>query len=126
VVGRITFKDVAALLMVSMGHLQQEELRTVLLDTKNRVQGIALVYRGSVNTAMLRIGEVFREAVRRNSTALVVTHNHPSGDCTPSPEDILVTRQIVDAGKLLDCDVLDHIIIVGHGNYVSLKEWGLL
>ncbi|MEI6777679.1 MAG: DNA repair protein RadC [Chloroflexales bacterium] len=116
--------DVASLLMVEMGHLDQEHLRTVLLDTKNRVQQIATIYVGSVNTAVIRVGEVFRDAVRKNSTAMIVVHNHPSGDPTPSPEDILVTRQIVEAGKLLDIDILDHLVI-GRGRYVSMRERGL-
>lgn len=116
--------DAAALLMVEMGHLDQEHLRTVLLDTKNRVQQIATIYIGSVNSALIRVGEVFKEAVRKNSAALIVVHNHPSGDPTPSPEDILVTRQIVEAGKLLDVDVLDHLVI-GRGRYVSMRERGL-
>jgi len=116
--------DVANLLLLEMGHLDQEHLRTVLLDTKNRVQQIATIYIGSVNSAQVRIGEIFRDAIRRNSAALIVAHNHPSGDPTPSPEDILVTRQIVEAGKLLDIDVLDHLIL-GNNRYVSLKERGL-
>jgi DNA repair protein RadC len=116
--------DVASLLMVEMGHLDQEHLRTVLLDTKNRVQQISTIYVGSVNTAVIRVGEVFRDAVRKNSTAMIVVHNHPSGDPTPSPEDILVTRQIVEAGKLLDIDILDHLVI-GRGRYVSMRERGL-
>jgi DNA repair protein RadC len=70
------------------------------------------------------VGEVFRDAVRRNSAALIVAHNHPSGDPTPSPEDVLVTRQIVEAGKLLDIDVLDHLILSSR-RYVSLRERGL-
>ncbi len=115
--------DVANLLMVEMGHLDQEHLRTVLLDTKNRVQQISTIYVGSVNTALIRVGEVFRDAVRKNSTAIIMVHNHPSGDPTPSTEDILVTRQIVEAGKLLDIDVLDHLII-GRGRYVSMRERG--
>ncbi|WP_129631874.1 RadC family protein [Candidatus Oscillochloris fontis] len=115
--------DVANLLMVEMGHLDQEHLRTVLLDTKNRVQQISTIYVGSVNTAVIRVGEVFRDAVRKNSTAIIMVHNHPSGDPTPSTEDILVTRQIVEAGKLLDVEVLDHLII-GRGRYVSMRERG--
>jgi len=116
--------DVANLLMLEMGHLEQEQLRVVLLDTKNRVQQFATIYVGSVNSAQVRIGEVFRDAVRRNSAALIVAHNHPSNDPTPSPEDILVTRQIVEAGKLLDIDVLDHLILC-RSRYVSLRERGL-
>ncbi|ACL23701.1 RadC family protein [Chloroflexus aggregans] len=116
--------DVAALLMVEMSHLDQEHLRTVLLDTKHRVQQINTVYIGSLNSATIRIGEVFKEAVRRNSAAIIVVHNHPSGEATPSPEDIQVTRQLVAAGRLLDIEVLDHLII-GRGQYVSLRERGI-
>jgi DNA repair protein RadC len=115
--------DVANLLLLEMSHLDQEQLRVVLLDTKNRVQAISTVYVGSVNSAQIRVGEVFRDAVRRNSTALVVAHNHPSGDPSPSPEDILVTRQLVEAGKLLDIELLDHLIL-GRGKYVSMRERG--
>jgi DNA repair protein RadC len=116
--------DIAALLMVEMGPLDQEELRTVLLDTKNRLQGVVTVYRGSLNTSMVRVGEVYKEAVRRNSAALIVAHNHPSGDPTPSPEDVLVTHALVDAGRLLDVDCLDHLVI-GQGKWVSMRERGL-
>jgi len=70
------------------------------------------------------VGELFREAVRLNSAALIIAHNHPSGDPTPSPEDVQVTRQIVEAGKLLSIDVLDHLVI-GQARWVSLKERGL-
>ena len=116
--------DVAQLLMLEMGHLDQEHLRTVLLDTKNRVQGIHTVYVGSLNTSLIRVGEVFKAALKNNSAALIVVHNHPSGDPTPSPEDVLVTREIVAAGLLLDIEVLDHLVI-GHGRFVSLRERGL-
>jgi DNA repair protein RadC len=116
--------DVASLLMLEMSHLDQEHLRTVLLDTKNRVQQMSTIYIGSLNSAQIRIGEVFKDAIRRNSAAIIVVHNHPSGDPTPSPEDILVTRQIVEAGKLLDIEVLDHLVI-GQGRYVSMRERGL-
>src|SRR5207247_2718380 len=95
-------------------------LRTVLLDTKNRVQAISTVYIGSLNASMVRVGEIFKEALKRNSAALIVSHNHPSGDPTPSPEDVLVTRKIVQTGKLLDVDVLDHLVI-GQGRFVSRR-----
>lgn len=113
--------DVANLLMMEMSHLDQEHLRTVLLDTKNRVQAICTVYVGSLNSSVVRVGEVFKEAVRRNSASLIVVHNHPSGDPTPSPEDVMVTREIVHAGTLLDVEVLDHLVI-GQGRFVSLRE----
>jgi DNA repair protein RadC len=116
--------DAANLLMLEMGHLEQEHLRVLLLDTKNRVLASPNIYKGNVNTSVIRIAELFREAIRHNSTALIVAHNHPSGDPTPSPEDVRVTRQLVEAGKLLDVEVLDHLII-GQGRYVSLKERGL-
>ena len=116
--------DVASLLMVEMGLLEQEHLRVVLLDTKNHVVRVATIYTGSLNTAVLRVGEVFREAIRANCASLIVVHNHPSGDPTPSPEDVRVTEQLVEAGKLLDIDVLDHVVI-GRNRYVSLKERGL-
>lgn len=117
-------EDVANLLQAEMSLLEQEELRLVLLNTKNQVLAISQVYKGSVNTSLIRVSELFREAVRENCPALVVVHNHPSGDPTPSPEDIKITEQIVKAGKLLDVEVLDHLII-GHQRYVSLKERGL-
>jgi len=117
-------EDVANLLQAEMSFLEQEELRLVLLNTKNQVLAISQVYKGSVNTSLIRVSELFREAVRENCPALVVVHNHPSGDPTPSPEDIKITEQIVKAGKLLDIEVLDHLII-GHQRYVSLKERGL-
>jgi DNA repair protein RadC len=116
--------DVANLLMMEMGLLEQENLRTVLMDTKNFVMRIHSVYTGSLNTAVVRVGEIFREAIRANSAAIILAHNHPSGDPTPSPEDVHVTEQVVEAGALLDIGVLDHLII-GRNRYVSLKERGL-
>lgn len=116
--------DIAALLMVEMAYLDQEELRTVLLDTKNRLQGIVTVYKGSLNTSMIRVGEVYKEALRRNSAAIIVAHNHPSGEVQPSPEDVRVTREIVAAGQLLDVECLDHLVI-GQGKWLSLRERGL-
>jgi DNA repair protein RadC len=116
--------DVANLLMLEMGFLEQEHLRVVMLDTKNRVLGMPTIYIGSLNTSVLRVGEIFREAIKANSAALIVVHNHPSGDPTPSPEDVRITQQIVEAGTLLDVEVLDHLV-VGQQRYVSLKERGL-
>lgn len=116
--------DAVNLVLYEMGMLEQEELRVVLLDVRNRVQSIAPVYRGSVNNSQVRVAEIFKLAIRANLPSLIVVHNHPSGDPTPSPEDVSVTRAIVQAGKLLDIDVLDHLVI-GHGRWVSLKERGL-
>src|SRR5512139_2834609 len=116
--------DAAALVQYEMSVLEQEHLRVILLDRRNRVLETAEVYKGSVSSSQIRIGEVFKEAVRKNASALVVIHNHPSGDPTPSPDDVAVTRAIVQAGKLLDVEVLDHMVI-GQGRWVSLKERGL-
>lgn len=116
--------DAAALVQYDMSALEQEHLRVILLDRRNRVQAIVEVYKGSVNSSQVRVGELFKEAVRTNASAIIVTHNHPSGDPTPSPDDVAVTRAIVQAGKLLDIDVLDHLVI-GNGKWVSLKERGL-
>ena len=114
--------DVAALLMAEMGYFQQEQLRVVCLDSKNRIQTVHLVYQGSLNTSLIRIGEIFKEPLRLNRAAVILCHNHPSGQSDPpSPEDVLVTREIVAAGKLLDVDMLDHIIL-GHGNWLSMRE----
>jgi DNA repair protein RadC len=117
-------QDAANLLLYEMGALEQEHLRVMLLDTRNQVIQVVEVYRGSLNSSVIRVGEVFREAVRRNAAAIIVAHNHPSGDPTPSPEDIAVTRALVDAGKLLDIEVLDHLVI-GKNRYVSLKSKGM-
>ena len=116
--------DAANLVMTEMGVLEQEQLRVILLDTKNRVLASPTIYVGSLNTSLIRVGELFREAIRANCASLIVIHNHPSGDPTPSPEDVAVTRQIVQAGELLDIEVLDHLII-GRQRFVSLKERGL-
>jgi DNA repair protein RadC len=116
--------DAANLVMLEMSLLDHEQLRVILLDTKNHVLGIETIYKGNVNTSVIRVGEVFREAIRRNCAAIIVVHNHPSGDPTPSPEDVRVTEQVSEAGKLLDIEVLDHLI-VGQQRYVSLKERGL-
>ncbi len=113
--------DVANLVMLEMGLLEQEQLRVVLLDTKNSVIRLATVYTGSLNTAVVRVGEIFREAIRVNCASLIIVHNHPSGDPTPSPEDVRVTEMIVEAGRLLDIAVLDHLVI-GRNRFVSLKE----
>jgi len=116
-------QDVANLLMGDMCHLDQEQLKVVLLNSKNQVVRVSEVYRGNVSTSVVRASELFRDAVRENSPAIIVVHNHPSGDPTPSPEDIKVTEQVVEAGRLLDIEVLDHVIVAEQG-YVSLKEKG--
>jgi DNA repair protein RadC len=117
--------DLAERLVPAMGHLAREELRAVLLNTKNAVTGMVTVYVGNLAGSPVRVGEVFRDAVRRQAAALVVVHNHPSGDPSPSPEDLRITRELADAGRLLDIELVDHLVI-GHGEWVSLRALGVL
>ncbi len=117
-------EDIARLLS-DMGTLDREEMRVVVLNQKHRVMRIVTVYIGSVHTAVVRVGEIFAQAVRMNAAVIAVAHSHPSGDPTPSPEDAALTREIVKAGHLLDVDVLDHVVIAASGRFVSLKERGL-
>ena len=116
--------DVAQLLIPEMSHLEQEHLRVLYLDTRNRVLGQDTVYVGTLNQAHVRVAEVFRDAVRRNCAAIIVAHNHPSSDCAASPSDVELTRMLIKAGKLLDVELMDHVII-GGSRYVSLRERGL-
>jgi DNA repair protein RadC len=124
-------QDVVNLFIDQMSALPQEELRAVLLNTKNQLVAPPPIYRGSLNASAVRVGEVFRDAIRENSAAIILLHNHPSGDPTPSPEDVQVTRQFVEAGELLDIQVLDHLVIGQRGHpvvqqgWVSLRERGL-
>ena len=116
--------DIARLLQAEMELLQQEELRLLTLDTKHQLISSTMLYRGSLNSAPARVAEVFREAVRQNAAAIAVAHNHPSGDPTPSSDDVRFTEAIVEAGHLIEVDVLDHLVF-GHGRYISLRERGL-
>jgi len=117
--------DAANLLMPEMGSLEQEQLRVVLLDTRNRVIAIRTVYVGNLNTTVVRVGEIFHQAIKASAAAIIIVHNHPSGDPSPSPQDIAVTAQIVQAGQMLNIEVLDHLIIGNSHHFVSLKERGL-
>lgn len=116
--------DAAALVQYDMQALDHEQLRVMLLNRRNEVVKIVMVYKGSVNSSQVRVGELFKDALREQASAVIIIHNHPSGDPTPSPDDVAVTRAIVQAGKLMDIDVLDHLVI-GQGKFVSLKERGL-
>jgi DNA repair protein RadC len=113
--------DVARLVMPEMSYLKFEQMRVLVLDTKNQVVLNRVLYQGTVNTTVLRVAEMYRPAVVRNCPAIILCHNHPSGDPTPSPEDIETTEQAFQAGKLFDIELVDHIII-GHNSYVSLRE----
>ncbi|HXG40622.1 MAG TPA: DNA repair protein RadC [Candidatus Limnocylindrales bacterium] len=117
-------RDVGDRLVLQMGRLEQEELRVVLLNAKNVVLRVTPVYRGNVSASLVRVGELFRDAVRINAAGVILAHNHPSGDPTPSPDDIHLTGQALAAARLLDIDLLDHLI-VGHGTFVSLRERGV-
>jgi DNA repair protein RadC len=114
----------AARLVLDMSHLPQEHVRVILLDSMRRVVAVSTVYIGTVNASVLRVSEVYREAVTRNSPAMILAHNHPAGDAAPSPEDVELTRTLIAAGQLLDIVLLDHLII-GHVGWASLKEMGL-
>ncbi len=116
--------DAAELVRYEMGALQQEHLWVILLDTRNRVMSTEKIYVGSLNASTVRVGELFRAAIQRSAASIIMIHNHPSGDPSPSPEDVALTRSVVQAGKLLDIDVLDHLVI-GLNRWVSLKEKGL-
>ena len=111
-------------LCVDMATFDVEHLRVIVLNNRSMAIGVVDVYKGSVNTAQIRAGEIFRPAIQRNGTAIIVAHNHPGGDPTPSPDDVAVTRALVNAGKMLEISVQDHLVI-GHGKWVSLKERGL-
>jgi DNA repair protein RadC len=115
--------DVGERMSRAMGHLQHEELRVLLLTTKNVVTGVVRVYAGNLAGSSVRVGEVFRDAVRRQAAAIVVVHNHPSGDPSPSPDDVRITAELADAGRLLDIELLDHVVVASRG-WVSLRALG--
>ena len=121
----VTPKDVHTLLGPEMSGLAQEQLRVLLLNVKNHVVGQRIIYQGNINSSMVRPAEVLRPAVVEAVPSIIVSHNHPSGDPTPSPEDAACTREMSQAAKLLGIDLLDHVVIGGEG-YVSLKERGLM
>ena len=118
-------EDVRRLLAPEMAHLAQEQLRVLLLDTRNNVVGQRVVYQGNVSSSMVRAAEVLRPAVVEAVPAVIICHNHPSADPTPSPEDAAITRKLAQAAKLLDIDLLDHVVIAGD-RAASLKERGLM
>lgn len=117
--------DVARLVMSQMRYLDREHLKAILLNSRNVVLDIVTVSVGTLNASLAHPRECFKEAVRQSAAAVVFVHNHPSGDPSPSPEDISLTHQLVEAGKVLGIEVLDHVII-GDGTFVSLKERGAI
>ena len=116
--------DVAAYLGPEMAALAQEQLRVVLLDTKNNVLAAVLVYQGGIDSISVRPADCYREAVRVGAASIIVLHNHPSGDPTPSPDDVRLTRDVGQVGQLLGIELLDHLVIGGE-RHVSLRERGL-
>jgi DNA repair protein RadC len=116
--------DVGQRLLPAMRHLEREELRTLLLNTKNVVLAMTTVYAGNLAGSSVRVGEVFRDAVRRQAAAVVVVHNHPSGDPSPSADDLRITAELAEAGRLLDIELLDHVV-VGATGWVSIRSLGV-
>ena len=119
-----TPQDAANLVTGEMGTLEQEHLRVILLNTRNEVLSTHEVYVGNVNSSVVRPAEVFRPAVRNNATSLIVVHNPPSGNPAPSDDDIAITADLVESGKLLGIEVLDHLVIGSGQRYVSMNESG--
>jgi DNA repair protein RadC len=114
--------DAATLVRADMSYLDHEEMRVLCLDTKNHVVANIRLYQGTINSSVVRAAEIFRPAVTRNCPGILICHNHPSGDPTPSPEDEQVTRQLVEVAKLFDIDLIDHVIIGSNHRFSSLKE----
>ncbi|RCK72748.1 MAG: DNA repair protein RadC [Anaerolineae bacterium] len=106
-------------------NLEQENLFVICLNTKNRILSIERLYKGAVNSTTVRIAEIFRTAVRLNASSIVLAHNHPSGDPIPSPDDISTTKQIQQAGELLEITVLDHVVLGRGGRFYSMKSEGI-
>ena len=119
-------QDVYEYVRSEMEDLEQEQMRVINLNTKNRIISASMIYQGSLHTTVVRVAEIFRPAIIENANGIVVVHNHPSGESNPSPEDVALTREIVHAGRLLDVEILDHLVI-GRGSavFVSLEERGL-
>ena len=117
--------DVAALLSEDLRYLQKEHFVCLFLNTKNHVIAQETLSMGSLNASIVHPREVFRAAIKRSSASIICVHNHPSGDPTPSPEDVQITERLVQAGEIVGIEVLDHVII-GDRRFVSLKEHGLM
>lgn len=118
-------EDVAELMMEELRYLTQEHFVCLFLNTKNQVIGRNTIFIGSLNSSIVHPREVFKDAIRRSSAAIICLHNHPSGDPTPSKEDIDVTKRLIEGGRILGIDVLDHIVI-GDGKFCSLKNKGFI
>ena len=118
-------EDTLPVLEAELSELGYEKFIALALNTKNHVTAVLPVSSGSLNASIVHPRELFQRAILANCASLILAHNHPSGDPVPSPEDIALTRKLIEAGLLLDIPVLDHIVL-GYGRYVSFKERGLL
>jgi DNA repair protein RadC len=118
-------QDAADLLMEEMRHLREEQFVCLFLNTKNQVVGRQTLSIGSLNASIVHPREVYRAAIRRSSASILCAHNHPSGDPTPSPEDVALTRRLAEAGTLIGIELLDHLVI-GDNRFISLKETGCM
>ena len=118
-------EDVKRLVQPEMANLAQEQLRVLLLNTRNDVVGQRVIYQGDIQSISVRPAEVFRPAILEVAPCIIVCHNHPSGSAEPSPEDVSITKQLIEAGELLGIKLLDHVVI-GNPGIVSLKERGLM
>ena len=117
-------QDAYAFFRFEMEGLAQEQLRVMTLDTKNRIISCSMIYQGTINQSPIRAAEVFRPAILDNACGIIIAHNHPSGDPTPSADDVQATTGLVQTGDLLGIHLLDHLVI-GKGQFVSMKERGL-
>jgi DNA repair protein RadC len=117
--------DTLPILRDLIGDRETERLAVLWLDTKLHIIGAEVVYIGNVPAALVRVGELFRGAVRVNATAMILAHNHPSGDPTPSPDDMNLTAEVLAAGRLLDIELLDHLILGEEGTFTSLRDRGI-
>ncbi|SHH94290.1 RadC family protein [Clostridium grantii] len=117
-------KDAVDFLMEEMRYLREEHLKVIMLNTKNIVISVKDVSIGSLNSSIVHPREVFLDAIKKSSASIIICHNHPSGDPSPSKEDIEITKRLIECGKLLGIEILDHLII-GNGIYISLKEKGI-
>ncbi len=117
--------DVYAILGASLRDEKQEHVVVLLLNTKNRLIGQVDVTKGTLDTSLLHPREVFREAIRQSASSIILVHNHPSGDPTPSSDDIIMTRRIHEAGQVVGIELLDHVVL-GDRRWVSLKAQGIL
>ena len=121
----LTTQDVLDLLSYEMSFLSEEHFNVILLNTKNMIIDTILISVGTINTSLVHVREVFKNAIKKNANSIILVHNHPSGDSSPSSEDKALTKRLCAAGQLLGIKVLDHIII-GKDNYFSFMEENMI